>query len=99
MIDVRVRQHHGIQGLRIEAETRSVACFLFAPPLAHAAVEKHANASMSFDQVARSGDLLDGAEKAEQSHEKLLFVRLRQACPLCRRLILMHIRESASDAD
>ena len=60
--------HHGIEAQRIEGKRAAIALVLFTAPLAHAALEQHPRAIAAFDEVAGTGDLLDGTEKRQQSH-------------------------------
>jgi len=52
VVDVGVGEDHGIQFLRIEGEGCTVAFFVLAPSLVHAAIEQNANAVMGFQQIA-----------------------------------------------
>src|SRR5690606_9098903 len=68
VVDMRMGQHHRIQCLRVEGEVGAVACFVLAAALLHAALQEYPGTCVGFDQVAGACDLLDGAEKTEQSH-------------------------------
>lgn len=68
VIQVGMGQDHRMDRCGIERERLFVGLFLLAAPLAHAAFEQHAAALAGFEQVARTGDLLDGAEEREQGH-------------------------------
>ncbi|MCY1543840.1 hypothetical protein D9M68_796740 [compost metagenome] len=72
VVEMGVRNHHGIQAVRVEGKWRAVAFCLFPAALAQAALQQHLGAVTAFDQVTGTGDLLNGAKEVEQGHGTIL---------------------------
>ena len=92
VIEVRVRQHHGVDALGIDRKRRPVPDAQLFQSLKQAAVDEHA-VTAEIQQMLRPGDGPCGAEKRQSGHSMTILEVMRRAirvwCPAAIGILLL----------
>jgi hypothetical protein len=83
VVDVRVRQHDGVEARRVDRELSVALERLVTPALEEAAVEEHGGARRS-EQVLGPGDGLGRADEGQLDHADRTCKVLAEAARLAR---------------
>ena len=78
MIEVRVREHHGVDAFRVDRKRRPVPQAQLFQPLKQPAIDEHAVIA-KVEQMLRPGDGPCGAEKRQSGHSMTILEVMRRS--------------------